>query len=330
MQRARETVQLVLGLAFVAAGLFYVWQRRAPLAETLNASWAGLLLMLLVISATWIVIAAQTYVLFRAEGVPISFWENFVLSSAAGFGNYLPLRVGMILRAQYMKRKYGMGYVRFGSLSAIRMAIQISISGLVGIGALLFGGLTSGRMSYPLLAIFGSLTIVACVALTRPLPPLAFSGRRAARFWHDLREGFGIARRRPRLAAMSALWGLAQYVLLSIRFGIAFHLLGTSAPPWVLLVLGVASSVSSLLAITPGGLGIRELIIGYVVFATGQTFDVGIFAGAFDRAAQLIVVATLGAGCFTLVWFRGRAGVSHAASGSRTSPADTARARRSD
>lgn len=330
MQRARETVQLLLGLVFVVGGLYYVWQRREPLTETLNTSWEGLLLMLLVVLATWVVVAAQTYVLFRAEGVPISFRENFVLSSAAGFGNYLPLRIGMLLRAQYMKNKYGMGYVRFGSLSAIRMAIQISISGLVGIGALLFGGLTSGRMSYPLLAIFGALTIVASVALLRPLPPLARLGGKAARFWHELREGFGIARRRPRLAAISALWGLAHYGLLSVRFGITFHLLGSSAPPWVLLVLGVATGVSSLLAITPGGLGVRELIIGYVVFATGQTFDLGIFAGAFDRAAQLVVVATLGAACFTFVWFRGRAAFPHAGSGSRTSPADTARAGRSD
>jgi uncharacterized membrane protein YbhN (UPF0104 family) len=329
MQRAREAVQLVLGLVLVVGGLYYVWQRRDLLAETLNASWGGLLLMLLVVSATWVVIAAQTYVLFRAEGVPISFRENFVLSSAAGFGNYLPLRAGMLLRAQYMKSKYGMGYLRFGSLSAIRMAIQISISGLVGISALLFGGIVSGRMSYPLLAIFGLLTTVAVMALVRPLPPLALSGR-AGRFWHELREGFAVARRRPRLAAISALWGLAHYVLLSIRFGIAFHLLGSSAPPWVLIVLGVATGINSLLAITPGGLGVRELIIGYVVFATGQTFDLGIFAGAFDRAAQLVVVATLGAGCFILVWFRGRAAFSHAASGSRTSPADTARAGRSD
>jgi uncharacterized membrane protein YbhN (UPF0104 family) len=307
MQRAREIAQVVLGLVFVVGGFYYLWQRRELLAETLNASWGGLLLMLLVVLATWVAVAAQTYVLFRAEGVPISFRENFVLSSAVWFGNYLPLRIGTLLRAQYMKSKYGMGYVRFGSLAAIRLAIQVLMSGLVGIGALLFGGFTSGRVSYPLLAIFASLTIAACAALLHPLPPLAFSGRRAARFWHELREGFGIARRHPRLAVVSGLWGLVYYVLLSIRFGITFHLLGASAPPWVLLVLGVAGGVSSLLAITPGGLGVRELVIGYVVFATGQTFDMGIFAGAFDRAAQLAVVATLGAACFTVVWFRGRA-----------------------
>ncbi|MPY87140.1 MAG: hypothetical protein GEU99_04380 [Luteitalea sp.] len=309
MQRAREAVGSVLGLVFVAGGLFYVWQRRVLLAETLEASWEGLLLMLLLVSATWVAISAQSYVLFRAEGLPISFRENFVLSSAVAFGNYLPFRIGVVVRAQYMKREYGMGYVRFGSLFAVRLAIQIAISGVVGICALLFGAAVSGRLSYPLLAIFGLLTAVALVSLIHPLPPLTFSGKRAARLWDDFREGFGIARRRPGLAAITAFWTLAQYALLSLRFGITFHLLGTSAPPWVLLVLSVASGVSALLAITPGNLVVRELIIGYVVFATGQAFDLGIFAGTFDRAAQLAVVATLGASCFTYVWFRGRAAV---------------------
>ena len=62
--------------------------------------------------------------------------------------------------------------------------------------------------------------------------------------------------------------------------------------------------------IVPGGLGLREVVMGYVTLATGHDFNVGLFAGAMDRAVLLGLLCMIGPVSLVYVWGRLRQSAS--------------------
>src|SRR6056297_705506 len=69
---------------------------------------------------TWVLNSLQVLSLLRLEGVKVTFWENFLVQCATQLGNYVPMRLGTILRFRYFKRIHRLEYTRFGGIAALR------------------------------------------------------------------------------------------------------------------------------------------------------------------------------------------------------------------
>lgn len=294
----------ILGLAILVGTGWALWQRRTTFAELLDASWIDLLAMAGLVFLAWVASSAQTWVLFRLEHAKIGFLENLAVTVAATLANYLPMRVGTVLRVQYMKQVHGLRYARFGSIFGIRTVLLVSASGLLGAVATLGLWLVEGRPAWALLVVFVGMGIGALVALFVPLPMLAENGRRLPRVWNDFADGFAAARARPRVSATVLGFTLLQQLLLGMRLYIGFQAFQTDASPWFMLLLAPLVMLVSFVAFTPGGLGLREAAIGYVAYATGQNFDLGLFAGSLDRAVMMAMTVVLGVPSFLYVWKR--------------------------
>ncbi|NIP73416.1 MAG: hypothetical protein GWO16_10480 [Gammaproteobacteria bacterium] len=55
------------------------------------------------------------------------------------------------------------------------------------------------------------------------------------------------------------------------------------------------ATLTMLLAIVPGGLGLREVLVAVMSLAAGYDFSAGLFAGTVDRVALLAPSLVLGA-----------------------------------
>ena len=297
----------LLGVVVVGAAFYFIWQRRETFVANLDVSAGGLTLMLALTAGGWVANTGQSYALYRAEALPLSFAKNFILAAATSFGNFLPLRFGTLVRARYLKREYGLRYARSGSVFVIRGAIQAAVSGIVGSLALLGLGLSGGRVSWVLALLLPVLAALATFALIRPLPALPLAGARVQRIWDDFRIGLGSVREQPALAFEVAAWTLGHNLLLGGRFWLGLTAFHVEISPLAVLLMCMTTSLTSPWAITPGNLGAREAVMGYVTLTTGFAFGDGMFAGALDRAVQLGLVATLGAASFCYIWFRATA-----------------------
>ncbi|MFW2387524.1 MAG: lysylphosphatidylglycerol synthase transmembrane domain-containing protein [Polyangiales bacterium] len=299
---SRRWLENAIGLAIVVGTGWVLWQRRASFSDLLDASWTDLGIMGLLVLAGWALSSAQTWVLFRAEGAQIGFGENLVLTSCANFANYLPMRVGTVLRGRYMKHVHGLRYARFGSIFGIRTVLLVSASGLLGAIGTLGLWLSEGRPAWALLVAFVGMALASAVALLVPLPRIPGSDKRLPRIWNDFVDGFAMARARPRVSAIVLALTLLQQLTLGLRLFVGFDAFQTTLSPWLPLLLAALVMLVSFVAITPGGLGLREAAIGYVAFATGGDFSLGLFAGSLDRAVMLVLALVLGAPSFVYIW----------------------------
>lgn len=304
ISRWRPWVQNTLGLAILIATGWVLWQRRSSFAELLDTSWVDLCAMGALVLVGWVLSAAQSWVLFRAEGAAIGFGENLLLACGGNFANYLPMRVGTLLRGRYMKQVHGLRYARFGSVFGIRTVLMLSAAGLLGTVGTLGLWLFEGRPAWLLLLTFVAMMGITVGALFLRLPRAAKTDKRLPRAWNDFLDGFATARARPGVSALVLTMIVLSQVVLGLRLFISFDAFQVDASIWLLVLLAPVVVLVSYTAITPGALGLREAVIGYVTLATGYDFSVGLFAGSLDRAVILALTLALGAPGFIYIWRR--------------------------
>jgi uncharacterized membrane protein YbhN (UPF0104 family) len=301
-----DLVAVVVVLGFLAL----LWARREHFVSVLEVSLREIAILCGVVALTWVVVAAQNYLLYRASGIQVGFWECVMLMAGSGFGNYLPMRLGTVVRAQYLKSVHGFRYARFGSAFGVRTVLLVGATGILGLVGVIGIGLTGGRWSVELLLVFASLLVVPLIAWVTPLPGAARGVGRVRRVLGDFAEGIRALRQRPWTSLAVLVLIVLQQVTLAARFAVAAAGTGSDPPLAVLLLLAPLAALTAYLSVTPGGLGVREAVMGYATFAAGASFSSGLYVGTVDRAIQLAMVAALGGASFAFMWWRSRRVVS--------------------
>lgn len=300
--RWRRIVEQVAGVAILVAVGWYLWQRRDTISQVVDVSASVVITLAIGILLSWVVVSWQTFLLFRAQGVAIGFFENLVVSTATGLGNYLPMRLGTLIRIRYMKRVHRLRVARFGSMLGMRVVLMQSASGVLGLIGVIGVWLTQGRFSVVLAGLFFAIFAVSALAFSLRLPRAASTGL-VRRVWNDFVEGFEVTRARPGVALQVLALLVVQYALLAWRLDVSLAAVDVEASFFLLAMLGPLTGLVSAVAVTPGGIGVREALIGYVTYEVGMTFDSGMIAAAVDRAVILCLIAVLGSISFGYIWW---------------------------
>jgi uncharacterized protein (TIRG00374 family) len=297
-------LQNIVAIAIVIWFIAYVWNNQDFLRQIANVGIEDAALLSVLIILTWFSASTQSYILFRASGAGIGYIESFILSTASTFGNYLPMRAGTLVRAHYMKSVHGLSYVNFGSVFSLRLVLTVIASGLIGLAATMYLAVVTDRLSIELLLFFLACTLIPFgVYLWNPAKSTATKGRIHG-LWQRFTDGFHQLKNQPKTAALCLFAILAQNLLLALRFYIASKAVGMEIDLAIILTLVPLATLVSFTAITPGGIGMRESIMGYATYATGTQFSQGLFIGTIDRIMMLIMTAILGSVSFIWIWMR--------------------------
>ncbi len=296
-----------VALAIIAFFVAYLWQNRELLRSALEISVPDIAAIALAIVLSWVVASTQSFVMLKVQGVEIGFWENTILLIAGVLANYLPLRVGSLIRIRYLKRVHGFGYARSLGLIGIRLYLTVLATGLLGLAGVIWIWRSHDVRSVELLLCFSGLLAFAGVASLGSLPLLA---REAAwaRAWNEMALGMKAVRAQPRVTLQVLALILIQLALVAWRFGVSLEVVGVEASAPLLCVLAPAIMLASFLSLVPGGLGFREAVIGYVTLASGFEFNSGFFAGTVDRAVLLSLIFVFGSA--SLLWVYNRSDLS--------------------
>lgn len=281
-------LRTLLSIFIVAWLAYYLATHWELFRASLDASPGQLGALAVCVLITWVLNSLQILLLLRLEGIRAGFWENILVQCGTQLGNYLPMRIGTVLRFRYFKKMHGLEYTRFGGIAVLRLVILVIASGLLGIIGLIGFNLVKGESVNGLLWIlFPGMVIFPLISWYILVRHLHIPGGRAGEFLVRFLSGFASIRAQPRVAGFVLILLLGQFAMLAVRLYISFDVLQVSLSPWVLIMLAPMATLFAFLTITPGNLGLREWIIGVLSVAAGYQFEGAVFAGVVDRAVLM-------------------------------------------
>lgn len=290
----KKTLRWIVSLAVVAVLFVMVWQRRDDLRPLWDdPSWNLALIGLLIVVGHFLN-SSEFWVLFRATGVKIGFFENWMVFTAGLLGNLLPGQVGTIYKFRYMNAVHDVSYAKSGSNYGANLVISLGSSAIVGVLGVVAYAAGGGDFAWVVFVVFIALGL-ACATLMRfPLPNWSLLRGKPAKFAASFNEGWHEIQRTPRTSMQVVVIDIVKYALTAWRFQLAFGLLGVDESFWFFLVVAPAAAIAGIIAFTPGALGFRELFVTTAAVGMGSSLDDGFLAATTDRGVMLASAIVLG------------------------------------
>lgn len=267
---------------------------------TQNLESADLLLLVpfaIVHCLTLLPIGLEFKALMEYYSVRLKFQEWFGLSVISNLGNYLaPMRAGFLVKAVYLKKKFGFSYSSFATTFVAAHLASIVVFGLFGLCAL---GLTAG---YPgngfgfffLLVTLAGAGIWFFPAVRIPSALPAIFEKPIRKLAQVQSEWLGIRRNRPVVSKL-VLVNLTTVALTAFRLYAGFRIFGTDIGIGNAMLLAAVYVIISLVPITPSGLGFREAGIVVAAKLVGIAGDAALLVSVLDRVTVILIVFVLGA-----------------------------------
>ncbi|MBD3379384.1 MAG: hypothetical protein GF408_02865 [Candidatus Omnitrophica bacterium] len=293
LERSGKLKKLILWITWIAvlAGLgLYLSSHSGQLRRMLDLSWwnTGALSLLFVI--TQVLNGINIKLVMRAGGLELGVWECFHLANITTAANYLPFRGGMVARAVYFRKKYGLSYLDFTDLSMAGVLVLMFTIFSSGAFFILLELVISGRFFPSLFLIFVMLSVLIVIAGIL----LVFFSKyvrweKAAKVGKGLRA---LLRKRALLCKLMFV-DLIMVFSIGMRFFVSFRALSVDASPLLSLLCGQAKTAAALLGLIPAGLGISELSAGAVSEVLKAGLEAGVFAGSLDRIVSICTLLVI-------------------------------------
>jgi len=284
----RSIILSVISLGLITAFFDYLYLNADKYLDLLQVSTSGVIVLFALSLAFPLISGISNAYLFRAMGAGISYWEGFLLAAASTLANQLPVSGGIISKGFYLKRRHDISYARFFSATIALFFCFFSVNGLIGVIILLYWAVSENAPVYPFLLIGFSLMAACLLIFWLPLERIKIP-EKVRKWFHQAVEGWMLIS--GNYVLLLRLIGLQTVLmlLLAIRYWLAFHMLSQNITLDQAVLISTASILTQLVSIAPGGLGVRETIVGAVASALG--FDVGtsVVAVGLDR-----LISTLG------------------------------------
>ncbi len=285
---------LLVPVGFLVALVVVVVARWDDLQPAFEDPGHDLALIALLVVVGHFMNSTEFWLLYRAQGLRIGLWENWLLFTAGQLGNLLPGQVGTLYRFRYLKVVHRFSYGRSGSAFGANLVLTFASSAVAGIVGLVGVAATGGTVRPWIVAAVVGLAVVSIAVIAVPVPTVPVLTGPADRAWRGFRSGWNDLRRQPGVAGLVLALDLSKYLLVAWRFQISFALLGVDEPYWYFLVIAPAAGLAGLLSFTPGGLGFREAFVTAAAVGMGSGFDIGLLAATVDRGVMLAASVVLG------------------------------------
>lgn len=281
-----KQVKVAITFALMMVCGWLLWRDRALLGSLSQARWEGICLVMgFMLIFLWLNGLVLNIMLEPAR-VRLGVQESFHLSVMTNAGNaLLPLSAGVLFRAHYLKTQRGVSFGYFmGSLLGIYI-VNFLLVFLIGALTLAVLYLSGGRTVVPLLVFFASAALGMGALLWKPelaalLPEtLKKRARTALEGWRSLIDD------RRLLLKLFVLLGANIFVAGGMAWA-SFFAIGSDLGLAESLVLSVTSSLGLFVKLTPGNLGVNELLFVLGGRSVGLDPGITVLATAVSRAAQ--------------------------------------------
>lgn len=295
--RARKWLKAALLFLLQAAAVAYVsvklFDQRAEIGRVLDFGWGTLVGLVALFAVGHLQRTVEVTYTLRRLGVNEPFGDGFLLTGAGFLLNHLPLNAGLLMRAAILKRDYALPYASYASIAIVNGLMNLAVAALSSLLVVLFAPPIPGG-GYAVVALLAAIVTGSALAVWLPAS------------WVPAGGGFVLGRLRTLTASVALIRGngsglvwlatlaLTKVMVVAVRLSLCFAALKADVPAGALLLLASTSVVLQLVNVTPGNLGLRELLLSVIALQLGTTQTLGMAAATLDRVVSLAYVLLVG------------------------------------
>lgn len=224
-------------------------------------------------------------------GLRLNRFETLGLASITGLGNYIaPGKMGLAIRATYLKRKYELPLTQFASSLAAAQLLTFFFSSVLGLGAII---ILWRNMSVPELIPFAFLLAGITAGLTCTFLFFPRIKERNNRLYNHLAKainGFHTIRHKQSTLLNIGLWTIVKIASQALVIYAAFRAFGAEITFIESLFIFSINVFNTVIGITPAGFGIGESLIVVSASAVGLPVSLALSAALLRRIVALAVV----------------------------------------
>jgi len=300
-------------IVMVIVGAWYVHGHLEAFKKILEIDLRSFVeLSLLSLVAIW-VSGQQVNVLTVIFDTRLGQWEAFGLSAANTMANFYFTKAGMAAKGLYLKRRHAFPYTLFVSTLAGAYVISLVTFGVMGVVAYLVFTHGSG-VRLDVMAVFFALIGGGLLPLALPMVRGKldrFLPQRAQR----VIEGWETVRSHRKQLFVLALLNAFYVAIGGVRLYVAYRALGNDVALLPCIVISTLSTITVIFTLTPGGMGIRQALVGYGSDALHIGAAQGVVASTIDHAVGTLWVFIIGVAFTNWLWMRGIRGGGEDAGG---------------
>lgn len=230
----------------------------------------------------------------RLYGVNIGYAESVGLTYVASSINLvLPLQMGSMVKAVYLKKKLSLTYSRYISIISGTAVTNIMITFVQIIFCMIivsFRLSVGGVYAFFFIAVFALM--MACIFIAVKKQELIMRVLPFKRISAPIMEGFYelITDRKTVMLVSANL--LVTSIMGGIKFFFIFRILGFGGSALDGLLYYGLYNASSIIPILPGNIGFGEAVVGIMNSLMGSDFDIGVTTVLINRVYYYIVAIT--------------------------------------
>jgi len=296
-------IKNILGVIAIVFLLWYLSKHWEKLKVLIKLSPADLVIIYVI--SFWGALN-NAYVIQRllhALRIKPHFWDMFMLQNASVLLNYAPAKVGTVFQANFLKCHYRLSYAHFATFFVYLTLLMTAAASAIGLVALVGFYGVGGYETRALCAAFSGVLVCSIFFAFVPLP-IPTGSHKLSVILRNFLTGRRYVVCEKRTLFVCAVFLVVNFVLVSIRLGIIYNSMGQNIHLAGYLILGAIGQVAMFASITPGSLGIRELILGAAAVALGAPLEVGVLAAMIDRAISLSWTFVIGGICTIWLWHK--------------------------
>lgn len=279
---------VTLGLALILIGREYSWPELESQLQRLDPF--SIVALLALTLATRAPQAEALRLALQAFGKRVTFMDSFWLIAIKAFFNQVFSGIGLLAQALRLKVAHAISLSVFSAATWTQMLAQLFAVAAAGLVIGILFAVT--RTASPLMVVtpWLVLLVIAGILLILPrgmssLPLLGARFETVSRFF---------SANQVTHAQWLHLTALFVTILLTraARLGLIVALIAPETSVLVFLFAFMVGELALIAPVTPGGIGVRELLLG--IGAIGGGAESIMLAGIVDRAAAILVTLGLG------------------------------------
>lgn len=227
-------------------------------------------------------------------GVDLAFIDWYGLSMVTNLLNtVLPARSEMLFGAMYLRQKYGLRLAHSASMaygSTLLFAITLSIEGCL---ALLYVGTIHNYWNLTMWGIMLGTGISSFIFSQLPIRTFDLDHSFFQKL-KDMLQGWHLLKSNTRLLYQLSFMSVTSSIAFTGWMYFSYVALGFHVDFIAALLAGIVTQLSFYISITPGNLGVRETMVGFISQLTGMGFAEGVTVTLLQRGLSTIIFTILG------------------------------------
>ena len=292
-KRGRQIISILVLLAIIGCFAYYII---GHFDEFRSLRLVNLWYLIVLVGLCILIFLHNGYIMKHLTvpyGINLSFNEGFGLSIVTSFYNVImPARAGMLARAHYLKKKYGLAYTHFISTYAGATLLALWINAFFGIVSLLLLYFLDGIFNY--IAFVALIVAFVIFSFVMFIPKINERGVlwkdrviRVINSWHILRKH----KKAMRFVVVNTV---LQFIVGVFAVQFLYSMFGVEVSFLKVLFINSFGSLAFLIGITPGGLGIYEGVQVFAAMIVGIGAVNAIAAALLWRVIYSIVLFVIG------------------------------------